>query len=165
MGRPISALTETGSAPSDSYLALAYGGGNYKISPSGLPGTTYGAGMIQRLTPVIEPLVGGYSYTYTLPEGGRTVFEWAYKVAPGGHDSLQLFKVTVDEASQAYAAISYNGYGTTTNQTSTSIGSISTSSLVAIGAMSSSTISMSGDGGTQLYVHAGSVQPFLAINW
>jgi len=36
MGTPISSMTETGSAPSDSYLALAYDGANYKIAPGSL---------------------------------------------------------------------------------------------------------------------------------
>ena len=39
MGTKISAFTETGSAPADSYLALAYDGANYKIeAPSILAG-------------------------------------------------------------------------------------------------------------------------------
>lgn len=128
--------------------------------------TAYGTDSIQRLTPA-PASPGAYYCTHTLPLGGRTVFEWAYKVAPGNHSDLQLFKVTVDEASQTYGAISYNGYGLTTNQNATSTGSISTNSLTTIGTMASNTISMSGDGGTQLYIQSTDAtrQPFLAINW
>lgn len=137
-----------------------------KIAGAGGTNTAYGTDSIQRLTPA-PASPGGYYCTHTLPLGGRTVFEWAYKVAPGNHSDLQLFKVTVDEASQTYGAISYNGYGLTTNQNATSTGSISTNSLTTIGTMASNTISMSGDGGTQLYIQSTDAtrQPFLAINW
>ena len=80
MGTKISALTTTGSAPGGAYVALAYGGENYKIDTANLT-----VGSSNSSTPSV--ILGGYevissSTTWTAPDNATVI--WLTLVGGGG---------------------------------------------------------------------------------